>query len=60
MKTKLIVLYLSYINEFLTLEVFAEYYDLTIQKADRIIKIGKSLAHKRAEQNKQKAMEALL
>lgn len=35
-------LYLDYVNNFLTVEVFAEYYNITEEQANLIILLGKS------------------
>lgn len=42
-------LYLSYVNEFLTVERFAEYYELTQEQAISIIDIGRAYNHARAK-----------
>ncbi len=36
-------LYLSYVNDFLTVEVFAEYYNLSESTAIKTIEIGRKL-----------------
>jgi chromosome segregation and condensation protein ScpB len=47
MKAKLAQLYRDYLNNFLSLEVFAEYYQITTEeKAQRVIKLGR-LLHER-------------
>lgn len=46
MKAKIEKLYLSYVNDFLTTERFAEYYNMDISKAYRLIKIGRKLNSK--------------
>ena len=46
-KTKIETLYLDYFNNFLTVECFAESYELDYLEAQRIIKIGQKLNAKR-------------
>lgn len=36
-------MYLDWVNNFLTIEVFAEHYDITIEKANRVINIGRKV-----------------
>jgi hypothetical protein len=36
-------MYLDWVNNFITLKRFAEYYDISAAKADRIIKIGRAI-----------------
>lgn len=36
-------LYLKYLNDFITLKVFAEYFNLSIDEAATIIEIGRAL-----------------
>lgn len=43
MKKKLITLYLSWWNEFLTVDGFAQYYSLTYEKAERVILLGRKV-----------------
>jgi hypothetical protein len=38
-------LYLSYVNEFLTVEGFASHYGLTIEKAEFIVMTGRAIAY---------------
>jgi len=40
-------LYLVYVNDFLTVGMFAEYHELSIQEATTIINVGKRLNNKR-------------
>jgi hypothetical protein len=42
----LINMYLSYVNEFLTIDRFAEYHDLTRYEASRILDLGR-ISHER-------------
>jgi hypothetical protein len=37
-------MYLDYANNFLTMEVFAEYYDMDMVEARRVIRIGKEMS----------------
>lgn len=46
MKARLTGLYLDWVNNFLTLARFAEYYDLDRDTAERVIRLGRVL-HKR-------------
>ena len=41
--------FLDYINNFLTVERFAEYYDLTIKQDNNIIIIGRTINNKKQE-----------
>lgn len=41
-------LYLSYVNDFVTVEWFAAYYNLSIEGAEKIIKIGRTLTNQGA------------
>ena len=41
--------FLDYINNFLTVERFAEYYGLTIKQANNIIIIGRTINNKKQE-----------
>lgn len=43
MKLKIETLYLSYVNDFLTLSEFANHYNITPSKASRIIDIGRKI-----------------
>ena len=43
MKNKIIEMYLDYFNNFLTVERFAEYYNISEKKADKIINLGRIL-----------------
>lgn len=38
-------LYLSYVNDFITIERFAEYYNLTLDKANFIVSTGRSISY---------------
>jgi len=46
-RNKIIELYLSYVNDFLTVSCFAEYYCMTEEKAHRIINAGRYLNNKK-------------
>ena len=39
-------MYLRYVNEFLTLDRFAEYYGISVSRASNIVKVGKALNDK--------------
>ena len=43
MKQKIEKLYLDYFNNFLTVEYFANYYGLELEKAYRIINLGRKI-----------------
>lgn len=43
MKTRTLYLYLQYLNNFLTVSCFAEYYRLTIEEANQIIEEGREM-----------------
>jgi len=43
MKNKVEELYLDYVNNFLTVECFSEYYGLSLEKGYRVIKIGRAI-----------------
>lgn len=47
MKEKVENIYLDYFNNFLTVQYFADYYDLTYNKALRLINVGRKLNHRR-------------
>lgn len=47
MKSAIESLYLDYFNNFLSVDYFAEYYGITIEKARRILYIGRKLNHRR-------------
>ena len=49
MKNKLETLYLDWFNNFLTVERFAEYYKMPVAKAQRVIRIGRCLNHRRSQ-----------
>lgn len=49
MKTLLADFYLSYLNEFLTVECFAEYHDMSINQAKSLLDIGRMLHEERCE-----------
>lgn len=36
-------MYLDYVNNFLTMEAFCEYYDMDMVEARRVIRIGKEM-----------------
>jgi len=40
-------MYLSWFNDFLTIERFAEFYNITVSKANQIINIGRKINHSR-------------
>jgi len=46
MKTKIVAMYLDWVNNFLTVARFAEYYRLTINQALRVIRLGKIIHEK--------------
>lgn len=46
MKQRIEELYLSYFNNFITVRRFADYHFLTVEKACRIIEIGRRLNHR--------------
>lgn len=46
MKHIILDMYLDYVNDFLTVARFAEYYDMPEEKADRIINIGRKINDK--------------
>ena len=50
MKQKLINLYLDWWNNFLTVDRFASYYDLTIGQALRVIRLGRTLHEQNVRQ----------
>ena len=39
-------MYLDYFNNFLSIERFAEYYNLSVTDADEIIKQGRTINHR--------------
>ena len=43
MKQRIETLYISYVNDFLTVGRFAEYYNISIEKANKIINLGRKL-----------------
>lgn len=43
MKQELLRLYLIYVNNFLTIRRFAEYYGIRLDKAYRIVRLGSKL-----------------
>ena len=47
MKNKIETLYLDWFNNFLTVERFAEYYGMPVDKAHKVIRIGRYLNHRR-------------
>jgi hypothetical protein len=50
MRQKIESLYLSYFNDFLTVKKFSEYYGISVEKATRIINIGRKINHARIKQ----------
>lgn len=50
---QLIELYLDYVNDFLTIERFAEYYNLTPTHVEMLLSIGRELQEENAEFYKQ-------
>lgn len=46
MKQKIHELYLDYFNNFLTASAFAEHYNLPLDRAIRILKVGKAINYK--------------
>lgn len=42
-KHSIIEIYLDWVNNFLSLEAFAEYYELTSEQASLLIELGKSI-----------------
>lgn len=49
MKQQIETLYLDYFNNFLTIPCFAEYYNLTMNQAERVINIGRKLNHRKSK-----------
>lgn len=45
MKKKIEKMYIDYFNNFLTVERFAEYYNIEIDKAQRVINLGRIINH---------------
>ena len=43
LKNTLIEVYLDWVNDFLTVERFAEYYGLTVEQADALLRVCKSI-----------------
>ncbi len=39
------ILYLEYLNDYLTVEKFAEHHNLTVDEADHIISVGRDLCN---------------
>lgn len=50
-KQKMIDMYLDWVNNFLTLQRFADYYDLTPSKAQQIINEGRILHEENCKGN---------
>jgi len=48
-KRKVETLFLDYVNNFLSVERFAEYYGMDMDKANRVIKIGRKINDKRSK-----------
>jgi len=46
MRNRIKFLYLDYVNAFISVAYFAEYYEMSVEKANRIINIGRVLHHK--------------
>lgn len=46
-------LYLDYVNNFLSVERFAEYYNMSERKANRTIELGRQVHERRVKQFKQ-------
>jgi hypothetical protein len=59
MKKKLMDLYLDWVNNFLTVERFAEYYELSLERAHRVINLGRTLHEKRVEKWRQSHFEGV-
>lgn len=49
MKNKVETMFLIYVNDFLSVEYFAEYYSLELPYAQRIIKIGRKLNDRKSK-----------
>lgn len=47
MKNTIETMYLDYVNNFLSIEAFAEYYFLDMNQANRVIEIGRKIDHGR-------------
>ena len=47
LKSKCLNMYLDWANNFLTVDYFAEYYGINIEKAGKIINIGRLLNNRR-------------
>jgi hypothetical protein len=47
MKAKIETIYLDWCNNFLTVEIFAEYYGLSIEKAHKVIDLGREINYKK-------------
>jgi hypothetical protein len=43
LKNKLVLFYLDWVNDFATIERFAEYYDIEKGRAEKMIRIGRKL-----------------
>ena len=43
---KYVELYLDYVNNFLTIERFAEYYGMSVDYANHVIEVGRKLNNK--------------
>lgn len=56
MKNKIETLYLDWFNNFLTVERFAEYYGMSVDKAHRVIRIGRYLNQRRNHQIRKREM----
>lgn len=51
MRTQIEQLYLDYVNNFLTVERFAEYHSITSNKAHKIIDLGRTIHSNRSRNN---------
>lgn len=49
MKKQLIQFYLDFVNDFLTIQYFADYYNITVSEAETLIKIGKKYHERQVE-----------
>jgi hypothetical protein len=48
MKSKIESLFLSYVNDFITVTAFASYYGLSLPRAHRVISLGRRINNRRA------------
>lgn len=49
LKTELANLYLDYLNHFLTMEAFAEYYEISVMQAASLLTLGREYHEERAK-----------